>query len=372
MKLTIALLSGDGVGPEVTHQAVKCLKMVGEVFGHKFLFKEGLVGAIAIEKTGEPLPTKTIELCKNSDAILFGTVRDPKNNQNLDGKIKPENGLLQLRIELSLFSNIRPVKVFPSLVDKSPLRKSVIRGTDFVVYRELIGGIYHGEKSTNKEGTVAKDVCTYSEAEISRIAHLAFKAAKNRSKKVTLVDKANGLETSRLWRKVVRKISDSYPEIQLQNLFIEEAVMQMILNPRQFDIILTSNMFGDILSDEGGVIGGSVGLLPSASVGDSHALFEPIHEVFLEKKGTNMANPVASILSAAMILDHFHLDEESRAVVIAVLNAMKKGIVTPDLQPNSTYGTNEVGDYIANTITDSEENLTFSRENIWLGKSTII
>lgn len=372
MKLSIAHLSGDGVGPEVTKQAVKCLQVVGEIFGHKFNFEEALVGEVAMAKTGEALPHSTLKLCKESDAILFGTVRNSKNNRDLDGIMKPESGLIKLRKELELFANIRPVKVFPSLIENSPLKKSVIKGTDFVVYRELIGGIYHGDKSINKEKTVATDVSTYSESEISRIAHLAFKAAKVRRNKVSLVDKANGLETSRLWRRVVNKISESYPEVTLEELFIEEAVMEMILRPKQFDILLTSNMFGDILSDEGGVIGGSIGLLPSASVGDKYALFEPIHEVLLDQKGRNQANPIASILSAAMLLDHFGLDEESRAVVIAVLKSMKKGIVTPDIQKESTYGTEEVGDYIASKITDSEENLTFSRENIWLGKSTII
>lgn len=224
----------------------------------------------------------------------------------------------------------------------------------------------------SKDGTVASDLCTYSETEISRIAHMAFKAAKTRRKKLTLVDKANVLESSRLWRKVVSKIGESYPEITLDFLFIDNAAMQLILNPSQFDVILTENMFGDILSDEGSAIGGSIGLLPSASVGENNALFEPIHGSYPQAKDKDIANPIASILSAAMLLDHFNLDEESKAVVIAVLKSMKNEIVTPDLDKNSKYGTNYVGDFISSNIRESDDHLTINRENIWLGKSTII
>ncbi|MBT8312176.1 MAG: 3-isopropylmalate dehydrogenase, partial [Flavobacteriaceae bacterium] len=330
------------------------------------------VGAIAIEESGTPLPQETLELCLSSDAVLFGAIGDPKYDNNPDAKVRPEQGLLELRQKLGLFSNIRPVKIFPTLIDKSPLKKKVIKGTDFVIYRELTGGIYFGEKKLSKDGTIASDLCVYSEGEISRISHLAFKAAKSRRKKLTLVDKANVLESSRLWRKVVTRISESYPEVAVNFLFIDNAAMQLILNPSQFDVILTGNMFGDILSDEGGVIGGSIGLLPSASVGEKHALFEPIHGSYPEARGKNIANPIASILSAAMLLDHYGLDEESRAVVISVLKAMKKGIVTQDLDPEQHYGTQYVGDFIAENINDNEELLILNRENIWLGKSTII
>ncbi|MGB5388074.1 MAG: 3-isopropylmalate dehydrogenase [Eudoraea sp.] len=372
MNLKIALLPGDGIGPEVSAQAVKCLQAVADTFGHQFKFTEAMVGAKAIDKTGNPLPDATLQLCKDSDAVLFGAIGDPKYDNDPNAKIRPEQGLLKLRKELGLFCNIRPVKVFPSLIDKSPLKKKNIRGTDFVIYRELIGGIYFGEKNLSKDGTVASDLCTYSEAEISRIAHLAFKEAKTRKKKLTLVDKANVLESSRLWRKVVSKIGESYPEITLEFLFIDNAAMQLILNPSQFDVILTGNMFGDILSDEGSAIGGSIGLLPSASVGENNALFEPIHGSYPLAKDKDIANPIASILSAAMLLDHFNLDEESRAVVIAVLKSMKNEIVTPDLDKNSKYGTNYVGDFISGNIKESDEHLTINRENIWLGKSTII
>ncbi len=372
MNLEIALLPGDGIGPEVTAQAVKCLKAVGETFGHNFNFKKALVGAAAIDKFGTPLPEETLQICKDSDAVLFGAIGDPKYDEDPQAKVRPEQGLLELREKLQLFSNIRPVKIFPTLIDSSPLKEKVIRGTDFVIYRELTGGIYFGEKTLSEDGTVASDLCRYTEKEISRIAHLAFKAAKTRRKKLTLVDKANVLESSRLWRKVVGKIAESYPDVAVDYLFVDNAAMQLILNPSQFDVILTENMFGDILSDEGGVIGGSIGLLPSASVGEDNALFEPIHGSYPQAKGKDIANPVAAILSAAMLLDHFNLDEESRAIVIAVLKAMKQGIVTPDLDPKSKYGTNYVGDFIAGNVTDSEEHLILNRENIWLGKSTII
>ena len=372
MNLKIALLPGDGIGPEVSAQAVKCLQAVAETFGHQFEFTEAIVGAKAIDKTGNPLPDSTLELCKDSDAVLFGAIGDPKYDNDPNAKIRPEQGLLKLRKELGLFSNIRPVKVFPTLIDRSPLKKRFVRGTDFIIYRELIGGIYFGEKNLSKDGTVASDLCTYSETEISRIAHMAFKAAKTRRKKLTLVDKANVLESSRLWRKVVSKIGESYPEITLDFLFIDNAAMQLILNPSQFDVILTENMFGDILSDEGSAIGGSIGLLPSASVGENNALFEPIHGSYPQAKDKDIANPIASILSAAMLLDHFSLDEESRAVVIAVLKSMKNEIVTPDLDINSKYGTNYVGDFISSNIRESDDHLTINRENIWLGKSTII
>ncbi|HUH47512.1 MAG TPA: isocitrate/isopropylmalate family dehydrogenase, partial [Arenibacter sp.] len=227
-------------------------------------------------------------------------------------------------------------------------------------------------KKLNKEGTIASDLCEYSEKEIDRIAHLAFKAAKNRRKKLTLVDKANVLETSRLWRRVVSKIGESYPEVQLDFLFVDNAAMQMMLNPNQFDVILTDNMFGDILSDQGSAICGSKGLLPSASIGNEHAMFEPFHGSYPQAEGKNIANPVASILSTAMMLSHFGMHEESKAVVIAVDKSMRKQVITKDLNPSSKYGTNEVGDFIAANIIDSDENLNYNYENIGLGRSTII
>jgi len=372
MNLKIALLPGDGIGPEVTAQAVKCLQAVEETFGHRFRFTEAAIGAVAIDKAGTPLPEETLALCRKSDAILFGAIGDPKYDLDPEAVIRPEQGLLRLRKELQLFCNIRPVKVFPTMIDRSPLRKQVLKGTDLVIYRELTGGLYFGEKSLSPDGSRAVDTCEYSEEEISRIAHLAFKAAKGRRKKLTLVDKSNVLETSRLWRKVVGKIAESYPEVHLEYMFMDNAAMQIILHPSQFDIILTDNMFGDILSDESSVIGGSIGLLPSASVGEQHALFEPIHGSYPQAKGKNIANPIASILSAAMMMDHFGLKEETSAIVMAVYQAMKKNIVTTDIDPRSKYGTDHVGEFISHNIVDSDALQSINKENIGLGKSTII
>ena len=372
MKLKIALLPGDGIGPEVLSQAVSCLEAVEHTFGHQFIFAKAPVGAVAIDETGDPLPQDTLALCKRSDAVLFGAIGHPKYDNDPNAPVRPEQGLLRLRKELELYANIRPVKVFPTLVENSPLRKEIIDGTDFVIYRELTGGIYFGEKYLSEDGSTASDLCLYTEEEISRIAHLAFKTARNRRKKLTLVDKANVLESSRLWRRVVTRIGESYPEVSLNFLFVDNAAMQLILNPSQFDVILTENMFGDILSDEGSVIGGSIGLLPSASVGEKYTLFEPIHGSFPEGAGKNIANPVASILSAAMLLDHFGLKEETHAVIKAVNRSLKDGVVTPDLNAKSKYGTDDVGHFIASHISDAEDYRGLNKENIGLGKSTII
>lgn len=372
MKLNIAYLPGDGIGPEVAAQAVKILKALEETYGHSFTLEEALVGAVAIDKTGNPLPDETLALCKNSDAVLFGAIGDPKYDNDPDAKVRPEQGLLALRKSLQLFANLRPIKAFPKLLEKSPLKEKVIEGTDFLIFRELTGGIYFGEKNRSEDGSQASDLCVYSVAEIERIAHLAFKAAKKRRNKLTLVDKANVLETSRLWRKAVTRIGKSYPDVALDFMFVDNAAMQLILNPKQFDVILTENMFGDILSDAGSVIGGSIGLLPSASVGSEHALFEPIHGSYPQAKGKNIANPMASILSVGMMMEHFNLIEEAQAIAAAVDKAMKAGVVTPDLDDKSTYGTEEVGTFIASSILDSDLPARPNQENIGLGKSTII
>jgi 3-isopropylmalate dehydrogenase len=372
MELKITLLPGDGIGPEVIAQAVKCLQAVEETFNHSFKFTTALVGAAAIYKTGNPLPEKTIQLCKNSDAVLFGTIGTPEFDNNPDAKIRPEDGLFKLRTELGVFANIRPVAVFPTLIKKSPLKEAVLQGTDFVIYRELTNGIYCGERFLSEDGTMASDLAKYTESEISRIAHMAFKAARKRRKKLTLVDKSNVLETSRLWRRVVKRIAESYPDVELECIFLHNAIMQMILKPSQFDVILAANLFGDIISDQASVIGGSIGLLPSASIGNDKAMFEPIHGSYPQATGKDIANPIAAILSAAMLLQHFGLEEESRAVVSAVNKSFKKNIVTPDIIPKSKFGTNNVGDFIANNIVDTDDNLNMNYENIGLGKSTII
>ncbi len=346
----IAVLAGDGIGPEVTKQALKTLEKVSQVFGHQFEYEEALVGAIAIDKTGNPLPDETLEVCKKSAAVLFGAIGDPKYDNDPTAKVRPEQGLLKLRKELGLFSNIRPVKAYESLYEKSPLKIDRIKNTDFVIYRELTGGIYFGEKYLSEDKKTASDLCLYTEAEIERIAHMAFKAAQNRRNKLTLIDKANVLESSRLWRRVVSNMAKNYPSVTLDFLFVDNAAMQMILNPAQFDVILTENLFGDVISDEGSVIGGSIGLLASASVGSEFAMFEPIHGSFPQGAGQDIANPIAAILSAGMLLEHLGLHEAAKAVQHAVDRALDQEIATSDLFPNSQYGTEAVGDAIANFI----------------------
>ena len=372
MKLNIAVLPGDGIGPEVTKQAIKVLKAIALEFDHQFIFKNADVGAIAIDKTNNPLPDKTLDLCKNTDAILFGAIGDPKYDNNPSASVRPEQGLLKLRKELGLFANIRPVKAYDTLLDKSPLKRKIIQGTDISIYRELTGGIYFGEKHISDDGNTASDLCEYSKTEIERIAHLAFKAAQARKNKVTLVDKANVLESSRLWRKIVKDVAEDYKDVELDFLFVDNAAMQMILNPKQFDVILTENMFGDIISDEASVIGGSIGLLASASVGEKHAMFEPIHGSYPQAKGKGIANPIASILSAAMLLDHFELHKEAQMVRDAVDKSLKLKITTPDLNPDvANITTTKVGDFIEDYINNPDDtNLNFT--NIHLGQSTII
>jgi len=372
MHLDIAVLGGDGIGPEVVAQSIKCLKSIEDTFGHSFTFRKALIGASAMKKDGNPLPENTLEICRKSDAILFGAIGTPEYDGNPNAKKWPEQGLFNLRRELDLFANIRPIKVFPALVKRSPLTKKVIKDTDLIIYRELSGGIYCGEQYFDEPTSSATDTCVYSEDEISRITHLAFKAAKSRRKKLTLVDKANVLETSRLWRRIVSTISKSYPEVLVNFLFMDNAAVQMILDPKQFDVILTDNMFGDILSNQGSVIAGSIGLLPSASVGNDYAMFEPVHGSYPDAKDKNIANPVASILSTAMLLHHFKLFEESSAVVSAVLKSFSKKIVTPDIMGSSKYGTNYVGDFIADNIVELDDDSNMNDENIDLGRSTII
>ena len=372
MKLNIAVLGGDGIGPEVIAQAVKCLQAVEENFGHEFSFSEGLIGAAAIDRTGNPIPEETLTLCKNSDAILFGAIGTPEYDNNPNAKVRPEDGLLYLRKELDLFTNIRPVKVFPALINNSPIKRDVITGTDLVIYRELTSGIYFGEKSLSADGTVATDVCRYTEEEISRVAHMAFKAAKKRKGKLTLVDKAHVLETSRLWRRVVTDVAQSYPDVELTCMYIDNASILMALKPTSFDVILADNMFGDILSAQCNVLIGSSGLLPSASIGTENAMFEPIHGSYPQAKGKDIANPIAAILSAALLLDHFGLKEEFHSVVAAVHKSFRKKIVTIDILGSTKYGTSSVGDFIAKNIVDVDDILNINDENIGLGKSTII
>ncbi|MDH0658842.1 3-isopropylmalate dehydrogenase [Empedobacter sp. GD03865] len=369
----IAVLSGDGIGSEVVSETIKVLKVVEQLFKYDFEFEEALIGAIAIDETGNPLPDATLQLCKDADAVLFGSIGDLKYDNNPNAKVRPEQGLLKLRKELGLFANIRPIKAYESLLGKSPLKRSHIEGTDMVIFRELINGIYFGEKFTAQDGSHAYDTCSYNRKDIEQITHLAFQEAMKRRKKVTLVDKANVLDTSRLWRKVAMDISQEYPEVELDFLFVDNAAMQLIINPKQFDVILTENMFGDIISDEGSVIGGSIGLLPSASIGTENALFEPIHGSYPQAKGKGIANPMASILSAAMMLRYLGLEEGAKAIENAVENAINNLIVTSDLDETSDYSTSVVANYIAKILlSDHDHHSYFNFENVLMGKSTII
>ena len=370
LRKRIVVLAGDGIGPEVCQEGVRVLKAIAERFGHEFTFDYQLMGACAIDATGDPLPDQTLAACWQADAVLLGAIGDPKYDNNPAAKVRPEQGLLKLRKSLGLYANIRPVTAYDQLLEHSPLKKDRIQGADMLIFRELTGGIYFGEKGRTADGA-AYDHCTYSREEIARIAHRAFQAADNRRQKLTLVDKANVLETSRLWREVVQEIAPQYSEVAVDYLFVDNAAMQLILNPRQFDVILTENMFGDILSDEASVIAGSLGLLPSASIGDQVALFEPVHGSFPQAKGKGIANPIATILSAAMLLEHFGLQAEADCVKDAVANALERGVLTPELTSGVPYTTEQVGSFIAYGVLDLQD-CQLHRSNIEVGLSTII
>ncbi|MEO6723328.1 MAG: 3-isopropylmalate dehydrogenase [Ferruginibacter sp.] len=367
----IAVIPGDGIGPEVTQQSTRVLDTIADKFDHEFIYTYCLMGAVAIDKTGSPLPAETIEVCKNSDAILFGAVGHPKYDNDPASRVRPEQGLLQLRKSLDLFANIRPVTAYNWLQHLSPLKAKLLDDIDFVIYRELTGGIYFGEKKTNEENTWAYDSCEYTKAEVERIAHLAFQSAQKRKKKLTLVDKSNVLETSRLWRIVVKEMAAQYQDVELEFMFVDNAAMQIIINPKQFDIILTDNLFGDILSDEACVICGSMGLLPSASVGTSNALFEPIHGSFPKAAGKDIANPLGSILSAAMMLDYFGLKEEANIIREAAKWTLSHLFVTKDIDPVNFYFTSTVGELICDYI-GGRSTGDVNQQNIELRKSTII
>ena len=353
MKSRIAILPGDGIGPEVMNEALKVLDVISQKSGIKFDFNKGLVGASAIDEYGDPFPDQTKSICDESDAILFGAIGDPKYDNDPKAKIRPEDGLLEMRKYLELFSNVRPVKTYESLVDFSPIKKDIISGTNFVVFRELTGGIYFGEKGISDDKSNAFDTCTYDINEIERISHLAFKEAQRRKKKLTLIDKANVLATSRLWREVVQNISKNYPDVTVSFLFVDNASMKIITNPKDFDVILTENMFGDIITDEASVITGSLGMLPSASVGNNISLYEPIHGSYPQAAGKGIANPMAMILSVSMMLSHsFNLLKESELIEKSVNEALKNSIVTVDINKENNFSTSYVGDWIANKLVD--------------------
>ena len=351
MKLNIAILSGDGIGPEITEQALKSVQAVAAKFNHELKYEHALTGAVAIDKVGDPYPAKTHELCMNSDAVLFGAIGDPKFDNNPKATVRPEQGLLAMRKKLGLYANIRPVQTFESLLHKSPLRRELVEGADFVCIRELTGGIYFGEKGRKDNGNTAFDTNTYTREEIERILKLAYEFAGKRNKKLTVVDKANVLESSRLWREIAQEMAPLYPGIKTEYMFVDNAAMQIIQWPKNFDVMVTENMFGDILTDEASVITGSLGLLPSASIGIYTSVFEPIHGSYPQAAGKNIANPVATILSAAMMFEYaFGLHAESQAIRNAVAASMKEGIVTEDIAEGKAYKTSEVGDWIAQYI----------------------
>jgi 3-isopropylmalate dehydrogenase len=355
MEFKIAVLPGDGIGPEIIDQAKKVVSAIGKKFNHKFNFTHALVGAIAIDKTGNPLPAETLDLCKSSDAILFGAIGDPKYDNNPTASVRPEQGLLAMRKELGLYANVRPITTFPSLIDKSPLKKEIVQGVDIMMIRELTGGIYFGKpQGRSEDGNTAYDSSVYSRYEIERVVKLAFEYALKRSKKVTVVDKANVLATSRLWRETAANVSKEYKDVVMDFMFVDNAAMQLIQWPGKFDVIVTENMFGDILSDEASVITGSLGLLPSASVGLSTSVFEPIHGSYPQAAGKNIANPLGTILSAAMMFDlAFNLKTESDLIRSAVEKSIDADYVTEDLNKAHPKSTSDVGDWIAECILKS-------------------
>lgn len=356
MKLNIAVLPGDGIGPEIIEQALRVVKAVSVKFGHELTYELALVGADAIDKTGKPYPEETHQLCQKSDAILFGAIGDPKYDNDPKAKVRPEQGLLEMRQRLGLFANIRPLVTFPALLDKSPLKRELIEGADFVCLRELTGGLYFGKpQGRSEDGKTAYDTCVYSVYEIERIMKVGFELARKRRKKLTLVDKANVLASSRLWRETAQAMAPSYPDIKLEYMFVDNAAMQIILWPKQFDVIVTENLFGDILSDESSVISGSLGVLPSASIGSDTSLFEPIHGSYPQAAGKNIANPVATILSAAMMLESaFDLGKEAQLIRDAVERSIAEGVVCEDIsEKGKAFTTSEVGDWICNFITHS-------------------
>lgn len=357
MKLKIAVLSGDGIGPEIMQQGIAVMDAVAVKFSHVFEYQEALVGAHAIDVVGNPYPEATHEVCMNADAVLFAAVGDLKYDNNPTSTVRPEQGLLAMRKKLGLFANVRPVATFECLLHKSPLKDELLRGADFVVIRELTGGMYFGEKYQDNDK--AYDTNVYTRPEIERILHVAFKMAQSRRKHLTVVDKANVLASSRLWRQVAKEMESQYPDVLTDYMFIDNASMRVLTEPRFFDVIVTENTFGDILTDETSCITGSMGLQPSASLGEHTPLFEPVHGSWPQAAGQNVANPLAQILSAAMLLEHFGLTEEGGLIRQAVDASLAANVRTPEIQVEGgqKYGTKEVGAWIVDYITRYEGGL---------------
>lgn len=352
MKLNIALLAGDGIGPEIIKQAVKVSDAVARKFNHEIAWTPALTGAAAIDAVGEPYPDETHEICLKSDAVLFGAIGHPKYDNDPSAPLRPEQGLLKMRKKLGLFANVRPTFTFPSLLDKSPLKKERIEGTDLVFLRELTGGIYFGEKGRRDNGETAFDNCVYTRAEVQRLAKRGFELATSRGKKLCCVDKANVLETSRLWRETVQAMEKDYPEVEVSYEFVDAVAMRLVQWPNEYDVLITENLFGDILTDEASVISGSMGLMPSASMGETISLYEPIHGSYPQATGLDIANPLATILSAAMMFEtSFGLQEEADAIRTVVNKSLAEGVVTEDLSDGGkSYKTSEVGDWLAENI----------------------
>ncbi|MEN8187489.1 MAG: 3-isopropylmalate dehydrogenase [Bacteroidota bacterium] len=352
MKLNIALLAGDGIGPEVIDQAVKVCDAVATKYNHQITWTPALTGAAAIDAVGDPYPQETHDICVNSDAVLFGAIGHPRFDNDPSAKVRPEQGLLKMRKELGLFANVRPTFTFPSLIDKSPLKKERIEGTDLVFLRELTGGIYFGEKGRKDGGETAFDNCVYTRVEVTRLAKKGFELAMTRSKKLCCVDKANVLETSRLWRETVQGLEKEYPEVEVSYEFVDAVAMRLVQWPNSYDVLITENLFGDILTDEASVISGSMGLMPSASVGEKTSLYEPIHGSYPQAAGKDIANPLATVLSAAMMFeDAFGLKNEAQAIRDVVNKSLSETIVTEDLADGGkAYKTSEVGDWLAENL----------------------
>jgi 3-isopropylmalate dehydrogenase len=356
MKKKITILPGDGIGKEVTACGKRVLEQIADCFGHEFIFDYGQIGHEAIEATGSPLPEETLTKLKNSDAILFGAVGHPRYDNDPSLPVRPEQGLLKMRKELGLYANLRPIKLFDELLQASSIKAEILKGADILFFRELTGDVYFGERGRTNNNLTAFDTMIYSTYEVERIAHKAFKAAQTRRRKLTSVDKANVLESSRLWRSVVQEIAKQYPDVEVEHMFVDAAAMKLIQNPRSFDVVLTGNLFGDILTDEASQIAGSMGMLASASVGDKVGLYEPIHGSAHDITGKGVANPLASILSAALLLDiSFGLKEESETVIKAVEKTLKEGYRTKDIADASTshekiLGTDVMGNVVCNQI----------------------
>ncbi|MFP3896259.1 MAG: 3-isopropylmalate dehydrogenase [Anaerolineales bacterium] len=353
MDYTIALLGGDGIGPEVTTEAKKVLEAVGKAYGHTFAFEEAVIGGAAIDAVGDPLPEETLDVCRGSDAVLFGAVGGPKwDDPTAD--VRPEQGLLGLRKELGLFANLRPIKVSSALTEASTIKRDILQGTDLLVVRELTGGIYFGERGRRDGGTTAYDTMIYSQHEIDRVVRVAFDLARKRRQRVTSVDKANVLEVSRLWRETATRVAEDYPDVTFENLLIDACAMHLIRRPASFDVIVTGNMFGDILTDEASMLAGSMGMLPSASLAHGDfGLFEPIHGTAPDIAGEGIANPIGAIYSAAMLLRYsLGLDEEAKAIEKAVDAVLAKGYRTADIaeEDAKVVGTQAMADLIVDSV----------------------